>query len=164
MTKIMICAMAILLAAPSTMIARSKSDSLNDLRVDHVNEILQIYVAPERKDGLTILVFEIKDMKFLSNQRLYSGIFVNGRIVQIREYNTDDSYVRGEVEISPDEKEIVAYSGVLSHPEQIDHNNRSAMWEAFLKSDVKPFKARLEDLPEWWVSNPIREKKKKKNS
>ncbi|MCI0487935.1 MAG: hypothetical protein L0229_15190 [Blastocatellia bacterium] len=164
MRKIMIPAMAIALAAPSIIIAQPKPGGPSDLKVDHVNEILQIYVAPERKDGLTIMVFEMKDMKFLFNQRLYSCIFVNGKIVQIREYNMDDSYVRGEVEIGPDEKEVVAYSGVLSHPEQIDPHNRSAMWGAFVKSEIKPFKSRLEDLPEWWVSNPIREKKKKKNS
>jgi len=132
-----------------------------ELRVGEHNEILEIYVGEPVGEGRTEVVFELKTMEFYSNQRNYGCIFVNGRIVQIREYNKADSYVRGEVQLPGGDEEIVACAGVVSHAAQVDPHNHAALWQAFVGSAHKPFRGKVKDLPRWWVSNPIREKKRR---
>lgn len=121
------------------------------------NRIVQIYVGRTTPEG-TELVFELASMHFYSNQRLYGCIFVSGQIAYIKEYNNEDSYVRAVVKL-PADGELVAYSGVVKAPERIDPHNHAALWQTFVNSAHKPFKARREDLPEWYVINPIKARK-----
>ena len=121
------------------------------------NRIVQIYVDRTTPEGAE-LVFELASMHFYSNQRLYGCIFVNGQIAYIKEYNNEDSYVRAVVKL-PADGELVAYSGVVKAAERIDPKAHAALWRTFVNSPHKSFKARLEDLPEWYVMNPIKAKK-----
>lgn len=121
------------------------------------NAIVQIYAGKTTPAG-TELVFELKTMHFYSNQHLYGCIFVVGRIVMIKEYNVEDSYVRGVVAL-PGDGEIVAYAGVVKARERIDPHNHAGLWNAFVNSQHKPFKAKLRNLPKWYVTNPIKVKK-----
>lgn len=129
------------------------------LVVGELNEIVEIYVGERLPNGRTEVVFALKTMQFYSNQSNYGCIFVNGRIVQIREYNNEDSYVRGEVEL-PADGELIAYCGVISSKKGVDAHDHAALWRAFVSSPHKPFSAKVADRPKWWVSNPIREKRK----
>lgn len=83
---------------------------------------------------------------------------MNGNILQIKEYNTQDSYVRGHVQVD-DIKDLVAYSGVLQHVKKIDSHDHQTLWLAFPDSGRKPYLAKKSELPKWWVNNPIRERK-----
>lgn len=129
----------------------------SDWTIAENNPIVQVYVGKTTPEG-TELVFEFKTMQFYSNQRLYGCIFVNGRIVMIKEYNTEDAYVRGFVTL-PDNGEIEACAGVVKAPQSIDPHNHAALYRAFVNSPHKPFKSKLSDLPKWHVSNPIKERK-----
>ncbi len=121
------------------------------------NPIVQVYAGKATREG-TVLVFELKTMHFYSNQHLYGCIFVSGRIVMIKEYNAEDSYVRGVVAL-PDDGEIVAYAGVVKARGRIAPHNHAALWNAFVNSPHKPFKAKRGNLPKWYVTNPIKAKK-----
>lgn len=136
-----------------------QSHPKSTIKVAHENHIVNVFLGEHRRDGSTELVFEFDGHKFLYNQSTYSCIFVNGAIVAIREYNNEDSYVRGFVRLG-DADQLTCYSGVLRHAERIDPHDHGTMWRAFVDSDRRPFVARREDLPDWWVSNPIRERKK----
>ncbi len=58
------------------------------LHVEHVNQILSVYLDQKLKEDCITLVFEFKNMKFYSNQRMYGCIFVNGRIVQTNAHHS----------------------------------------------------------------------------
>ena len=121
------------------------------------NSIVHIYVGKVAPGG-TEMVFELRTMHFFSNQSLYGCVFVNGRILEIKEYNVEDSYVRGVVNLG-DDRQIVAYAGVVKGAQRIDPRNHAALWNAFVRSQHKPFKAGLDALPKWYVRNPIRDRK-----
>ena len=125
-------------------------------KVGSLNPILEIYVGEKQTDGKRELVFELESMKFQSNDRNYGCIFVNGRIVMIKEVNKADSYVRGHVLIPDAGAVILAYAGVVTHADRVDPHNHKALWKAFIDSDSKVFHRHLMGLPRWWVNNPIR--------
>ena len=127
--------------------------------VAEINPIVEIYVGKTQPDGRMEVVFHLKAMRFYSNQRLYGCMFVNGNIVLIKEYNSEDSYVRGHVKLPGAEEEIVAYSGVISHPTKLDPHDHAALWKAFASSAHKPFRGKVKDRPKWWVTNPIKAKR-----
>ena len=136
------------------------------------NPITEIYVgdkappdkAPPDKAsehaGRTEVVFELDSMHFYSGAHDYGCIFVNGRIVWIKEYNADDSYVRGFVELPEEDEEMVAYSGVVSRRGgNIDPFNHKQLWQTFIDSQREPFRGKVKDRPRWVVTNPIRLKR-----
>lgn len=122
------------------------------------NPIVQVYVGKTSPDG-TELVFELETMHFYSNQRLYGCIFVCGQIAYIKEYNSEDSYVRAAVKLPDGDEELIAYSGVIKAAEKIDPHDHAALWKAFVNSPHKPFRAKLSSLARWYVSNPIKDKR-----
>jgi hypothetical protein len=130
----------------------------DDWQVAENNSILHAYVGKTTQDG-TELILELRDMLFYSNQRLWDGVFVNGRIAYIREFNNEDSYIRVVVQLPKDEKQITAYAGVIKAPDKIDSSNHAALWKAFVNSPHQPFRADLGWLPAWDASNPIRERR-----
>jgi hypothetical protein len=142
--------LGLLLAAPAA------AATTDDWTVAGNNPIIQIYVV-KSAGGEAELVFELKSMEFSSNQRLYSGIFVNGHVVDIKEYNTEDSYVRGVVAL-PADGQITAYAGVIKAPEAINPHDQAALWNAFVRSPHQPFRAKVADLPAWYVRNPIKDR------
>lgn len=128
--------------------------------VAEINQIKEVYVGKQLPDGKTELVFELNQLLLYSNQKHYGCIFVNGKIVGIRKYNSKDYYIRGEVDLSGAE-EVTAYCGVIRHPEKIDPHDHRSLWKAFVNSPHEPFKGKLADRPRWWLENPILLKKQK---
>lgn len=141
--------------SPEQQVATQPAD---EWAVAENNPIVQIYVGQTTPDG-TELVFELASMHFYSNQRLYGCIFVSGQIAYIKEYNSEDSYVRAVVKFPTGDEEQIAYCGVIKALEKIDPHDHAALWKAFVNSPHKPFHAKLSSLPQWYVTNPIKAKK-----
>jgi len=154
---------ALLVVLGLLFVANATGAGKSDIKVTHQNHIRQVYLGQTRNDGKTEIVCEFEGHKFLSNQSTYSCIMVNRRIVGIREYNNEDSYVRGFVALGDDEK-LIVYSGVLERVGRLNPHDHASLWKAFVDSGRTPFVAKRAALPKWWVSNPIRERRAKRTT
>ncbi|MDK1032701.1 MAG: hypothetical protein QGD94_11890, partial [Planctomycetia bacterium] len=131
----------------------------SDIKVASENKVLGVYLARGGRRGKTVIVIELGEHKFPTERKTYGCVMVNGKLLKIQEYNREDSYVRGEVVLGREDKELTIYSGVLVHPARINTRKHAPLWQAFLDSRGRPFVAQRSALPKWWTNNPIRQRK-----